>query len=164
MEWKKNLRMNHAVFVSVVDDCQPFLQHGRSPRGLDVLTVEKQLAMTQYFWRIKALFRWRQMHLQLRVAVSVVVKKVCNIITDLLGSRYRNEGTDLWHEKWTWFSTGLWMCRWYTYPHAQPSENLHDYLSYELKYTLNVQGIHDWKGLFLDVIMKWPGSGRVFGN
>ena len=29
------------------------------------------------------------MLLQLRVAVSVVVKKVCNIITDVLGSRYR---------------------------------------------------------------------------
>ena len=29
------------------------------------------------------------MHLQLRIAVSMVVKKVCNIITDVLGSRYR---------------------------------------------------------------------------
>ncbi|KAK2553837.1 hypothetical protein P5673_024825 [Acropora cervicornis] len=44
-EWKKNLRMNHAVFVSVVDDCQPFLQPGRSPRGLHVLLVEKPILL-----------------------------------------------------------------------------------------------------------------------
>ena len=48
-EWKKNLRMDRAVFMSVVDELRPFLQPGRSPRGLDVLSVEKQLAMTLYF-------------------------------------------------------------------------------------------------------------------
>ena len=37
-EWKKNLRMDRAVF-----------QPARSPRGLDVLSVEKQLATTLYF-------------------------------------------------------------------------------------------------------------------
>ena len=52
-------------------------------------------------------------------------------------------------------------------PIAQPSENPHDYFSYKLKYTLNVQGVCDWKGLFLHVDVKWPGSvhdGRGFGN
>ena len=44
-EWKKNLRMNRAVFLSVADELRPFLQPGRSPRGLDVLSVEKQLAI-----------------------------------------------------------------------------------------------------------------------
>lgn len=52
-------------------------------------------------------------------------------------------------------------------PIAQPCENPHDYFSYKLKYTLNIQGVCDWKGLFLDVDIKWPGSvhdGRVFVN
>lgn len=52
-------------------------------------------------------------------------------------------------------------------PIVQPSKNPHDYFSYKLKYTLNVQGGCDWKWLFLDVDMKWPGSvhdGRVFGT
>ena len=49
----------------------------------------------------------------------------------------------------------------------QPSENSHDYFSCKQKYTLNVQAVCDWKGMFIDVEVKWPGSvhdGRVFGN
>lgn len=38
--------MDCAVFMSVEDELRPFLQPGRSPRGLDVFCVEKQLAMT----------------------------------------------------------------------------------------------------------------------
>ena len=48
-EWKKNLRMDRAVSMSLADELRPFLGPGRSPRGLDVLSVEKQLAMTLYF-------------------------------------------------------------------------------------------------------------------
>jgi len=49
----------------------------------------------------------------------------------------------------------------------QTSENLHDYFSSKQKYTLNVQAVCDWKGMFIDAEVKWPGSvhdGRVFGN
>ena len=48
---------------------------------------------------------------------------------------------------------------------TQPTENPHDYFSYKQKYTLNVQAICDWRGLFIDVQVKWPGSvhdGQVF--
>ena len=44
-EWKKNLRMNHAVFMFVADELRLFLRPGRSPRGFDVLSVGKQLAI-----------------------------------------------------------------------------------------------------------------------
>jgi len=49
----------------------------------------------------------------------------------------------------------------------QPYENTHDYFSYKQKYILNVQAVCDYKGMFIDAEVKWPGSvhdGRVFGN
>ena len=52
-EQKKNLRIKSAVFMSEVDELRPFLQPGRSPKGLDVLSVEEQLAMTLYFLGVK---------------------------------------------------------------------------------------------------------------
>ena len=48
-EWKKNLRMDRDVFMALADEIRPYLQPGRSPQGLDVLLVEKQLALTMYF-------------------------------------------------------------------------------------------------------------------
>ena len=49
------------------------------------------------------------------------------------------------------------------------SENPHDYFSYKMKHILNVQGVCDCNGTFLDVDVCWPGSvhdgyGRVFSN
>ncbi len=49
-------------------------------------------------------------------------------------------------------------------PIAQPTENPHDYFSYKMKYTINVQAICNWKGLFLNVDAHQPGSGHVFAN
>ena len=48
-EWKKNLRMDRDVFMALPDEIRSYLQPGRSPRGLDVLSVEKQLALTCSF-------------------------------------------------------------------------------------------------------------------
>ena len=101
-EWKKNLRMNRAVFMSVPDELRPFLQPGRSPRGLDVLSVEKQLAITLYFLKDQgSLTMTANAFGVAHCTVSVVVRKVCNIITDVVRPRYiklpntvsRNEGT-----------------------------------------------------------------------
>ena len=58
-ERKKNLRINRAVSMSVVDELRPFLQPGRSPKGLDVLSVENNWPWPYTFWRIKAFLRWR---------------------------------------------------------------------------------------------------------
>ena len=45
----RGLRMDRDVFIALADEIRPYLQPGRSPRGLDVLSVEKQLALTLYF-------------------------------------------------------------------------------------------------------------------
>ena len=52
-------------------------------------------------------------------------------------------------------------------PVKQPTENVHDYFCYKMKYTINVQAICDHEGHFLDVDCSWPGSvhdAKVFAN
>ena len=46
--------MDRDVFIVLADEIQPYLQPGRSPRGLDVLSVEKQLALTLYLFSGKS--------------------------------------------------------------------------------------------------------------
>ena len=151
-KWKKNLRMNRTVFTSVVDELRPFLQPGRSPRGLDVLPVEKQLAMTLYFLKDQgSLMMTANAFGVANCTVSSVVRKVCDIITDVLGTRYiklpntihkLNELVNGMENK-CGFPQAFGCVDGTHIPIVQPSENPHDYFSYKLTYTLNVQGVCD---------------------
>lgn len=47
----------------------------------------------------------------------------------------------------------------------QPYLNSQDYYSYKMKYTINVKGVCDFSGKFIDVNIRWPGGthdGKVF--
>lgn len=126
-EWKKNLRMSRAVFMSVADELRPFLQPGRSPRGLDVLSVEKQLAMTLYFLKDQgSLTMTTNAFGVAHCTVSVLVRKVCDI-TNVLGPRYIKLPTtdqemqtlvDGIENKFGFPHSCLWMRGWYTYSHC----------------------------------------------
>ena len=176
-EWKKNLRMDRHVFMAIADELRPYLQpRGRNPRGLDVLSVEKQLALTLYFLKDQGSLSMTANAFGIGFCtVSVIVRKVCDVIATVLGTKYiklpatEQEMKDLLKG----------MENKYGFPQAfgcvdgthiaisQPTENPHDYFSYKQKYTLNTQAVCDWRGLFIDVEVKWPGSvhdGRVFAN
>ena len=137
-EWKKNLRMDRAVFMSVVDELRPFLQPGRSPRGLDVLSVEKQLAMTLYFLKDQvSLMMTANAFGVVNCTVSLVVRKVHDIITDVLGPRYiklpntihkLNELVNGMENKYG-FPQAFGCVDGTHIPTVQPSENPHDYCS-----------------------------------
>lgn len=43
-------------------------------------------------------------------------------------------------------------------PIMQPYMNSQDYYSYKMKYTINVQGVCDYHGQFIDVDIRWPGT------
>lgn len=176
-DWKKNLRMDRDVFMSLADEIRPYFQPGRSPRGLDVLSVEKQLALTLYLV-LKDQGSLSMTANTFGVAfctVSVIFRKVCDVITTVLGPQYiKLPSTD---EQMKDLVKG--MEDKHGFPQAfgcvdgthiaitQPTENPHDYFSYKQKYTLNAQAVCDWRGLFIDVEVKWPGSvhdARVFSN
>lgn len=89
-----------------------------------------------------------------RCTVSVIVLKVCDVIARVLGPKYITE------QQMKDIVKG--MEDKYEFPQAfgcvdgthiainQSTENPHDYFSYKQKYTLNVQAVCDWRGLFID--------------
>ncbi|XP_057302860.1 uncharacterized protein LOC130637023 [Hydractinia symbiolongicarpus] len=49
----------------------------------------------------------------------------------------------------------------------RPSEHSQDYFSYKMYFSLNVQAVCDFRGYFMDVDCRWPGSvhdAKVFAN
>lgn len=113
-------------------------QPGRSPRGLDVLSVEKQLAMTLYFLKDQgSLMMTANAFGVVNCTVSLVVRKVHDIITDVLGPRYiklpntihkLNELVNGMENKYG-FPQAFGCVDGTHIPTVQPSENPHDYCS-----------------------------------
>ena len=82
LEWKKNFRMDREVFMKLADKLALYLRPGRSPRGLDVLLIEKQLALTLYFLKDQGSLMMKANTFGIAVStVSVIVRKACEAIT-----------------------------------------------------------------------------------
>lgn len=154
------------VFIALADEIRPYLQPGRSPRGLDVLSVKKQLALTLYFLKDRGSLSMTANAFGIACCtVSVIVRKVCDVIARVWGPKYIKLPSTEQQMK----DIVKGMEDKYGFPQAfgcvggthiainQPTENPHDYFSYKQKYTLNVQAVCDWRGLFIDVEVKWPG-------
>lgn len=110
-----------------------------------------------------------------RSTVSVIVSQVCNALTFYVGPKYislpktEEEMRELVVkiEPRHGFPQAFGCVGRTHIPIQQPLENSHDFYSYKMKYTLNVQGICDFEGKFIDVDRRWPGSihgAKVFSN
>lgn len=141
-----------------------------------MLSVEKQLALTLYFLKDQGSLSMTANAFGIACCtVSVIVRKVCDVLGSILGPKYLKLPSTEFEMK----DIVKDMENKYGFPQAfgcvdgthiainQPTENAYDYFSYKQKYTLNAQAVFDWRGLFIDVEVKWPGSvhdGRVFAN
>lgn len=175
-EWNKNFTMNRDVFMILANEVRPFLEPSRGPRVDDVLSVEKQWAMTLYYLKdqLSILITANAFGATL-CTVSVVVRKVCYALTNKCGPNVikfpttEQEMMELVSkmEHKFGFPQAFGCVYGLHIPILSPRENTHDYFSYKMKHTLNVQAVCDYKGTFLDVDIRWPGSvhyGRVSSN
>ena len=78
-EWRKNFRMDHDIFMKIANDLQPYLRSRRGSRGKDMLSVEKQLALTLYYLKDQGSLAMTANSFSVALcSVSVVVQKVCD--------------------------------------------------------------------------------------
>ena len=98
--------------------------------------------------------------------VTTTVRKVCNAIGEHLWASYIHLPKDVpslerlvtgWQQR-TGFSIILDEVDGTHISIMQPYIDSQDYYSYKMKYTLNVQGVCDFKGQFIDVDIRWPGA------
>ena len=167
--------MEKQAFVNLANELRPYLEPGVGGPRDDVLTVEKQLAMTVSFLKDQGSLSMTANAFGVAICtVPVVVRKVCQVLTKHLGPIYiklpsseqmKQEIRQM--ENKYGFPQAFGCVDGTHIPITQPSENSHYYFSYKMKYTLNVQAVCNWRGLFLNVDACWPGSvhdGRVFAN
>ena len=85
-EWKNNFQMERQIFMELADELQPYLQPSRSPQGLDVLSVEKQLGITLYYLKDQGSLMMTANTFGVALCtVSVIVHKVCDALVNILG-------------------------------------------------------------------------------
>lgn len=98
--------------------------------------------------------------------VTRIIRQVCQAIKDNLSTKYISLPQDIpamekimagWEQK-TGFPMVLGAVDSTHIPIMQPYINSQDYFSYKMKYTINVQGVCDHKGQFIDVDIRWPGA------
>ena len=174
-EWNLNLCMSKDDFMKLVQELEPFIKPNFATNWTAV-SVEKKVALTLYFLKDTGSIRMTANSFGVATpTVSKTVNEVCRAISKYLGPKYIKlpQSSEEMRELIIRFESK------HGFPQAfgcidgthiaiqQPLENSHDYFSYKMKYTLNIQAVCDYRGLFLDVDCRWPGSvhdAKVFSN
>ena len=174
-EWKENFRMSKSTFFTLSDAVRPFLVKQCTNMRMPV-SVEKQVAVTLYYLSDEGRYRKVANAFGLaKCAVSVIVRRVCTVISTLLGSQYISllkTENELEEAVQQFYSK-------HGFPQCfdavdgthifikQPNKNATDFFESQNRFSVNVQATCNYKYCFSDVVVKWPGSvhdSRIFYN
>ena len=174
--WNKNFRMSRGSFMYLVDELRPHISPDQRSPNNRALTAEKKLGLTLYFLKDTGSIRMTANTFGVAVCTaSMTVTEVCKAISSNLGPKYIYLPKDIesMRKKVSEFEANFGMTQAFGcvdgthIPIKRPSENSQDYFCYKQYFSLNIQAVCDYRGFFMDVECKWPGSvhdAKVFAN
>ena len=171
--WWENLRMSKDTFNYLCRELRPHISkkhtHMREP-----VSVERRVAIT--LWKLATNIEYRSIS-QLfglgRSTVCTIVLETCRAITEVLLPRYVKvpqgesckEAIDGFDR--LGFPQAVGAVDGTHIPIIRPVENATDYYNRKGFHSIIMQGVVDYRGIFIDVYIGWPGrvhDARVFKN
>ncbi|XP_065650701.1 uncharacterized protein LOC136078816 [Hydra vulgaris] len=174
--WFKNFRLSKSAFMNLAEQLKPFIAPNPKSPNYRALSTEKKLAITLYYLKDTGSLIMTANCFGIAVnTVSSIITQVCEKIVYHLGPIYislpkkeiemRQKVAEL-ESKFGMIQAFGCIDGAYV-PIACPVENSQDYFCYKQYYSMNVQAVCDYKGMFMDVECVWLGSvhdSKVFCN
>ena len=174
--WIKNFRMTKESFAELETELKPYISPNPSSPNYRSLSSAKKLAVTLYYLKDTGSLIMTANAFGIAVCtVSAVVVEVSSAISKMLGPKYLHlpVNENEMRKKVCEFETKFGMLQAFGcidgthVPILRPVKDPQDYFCYKMFHSLNVQAVCDYRGIFMDVECRWPGSvhdAKVFAN
>ena len=172
--WKQNLRMTRDTLTILCNELRQHIQK-QSTNMRSPVSVEEKVAVT--VWKLATNVEYRTLASVFglgRSTVGEIVLETCEVMTKTLLPRYvyipqdsrLREVVDGFEVRWG-FPQVAGAIDGTHIPIVCPQENPLDYYNRKGFYSILMQALVDFRGLFMDVYIGWPGKvhdARVFTN
>ena len=172
--WKENLRMSKETFKTICDLLRPHIER-QTTQLREPVSVEARVAVT--VWKLATNVEYRTIAELFglgRSTVGEIVLDTCDAVSKFLLPRYVHIPQDAVLQE---IVEGF-RCRW-GFPQAigaidgthiailKPVESGSDYYNRKGYYSILMQALVDYRGIFMNINVGWPGKvhdARVFSN